>query len=743
MEGTIVVNRIKFVMLLVLTVVSPGLARGQSVNSEESAVNTSRVSQVIIDAIRAAKPSSAKELMRAVHNLVNIGEFDLASGYLDQALALKTTDAQFDRLVNELGSPFFFRLSLKQPLQPKIETYTRRVFAAAHRVAHDPARLSEWVAHLDSDSADKRQAALNELRSAGSHGAAAILTELANADSKLKPSYLTQSLIDFGPAAKPALIAVLRSGEGALPFYALKALRKSARPRSEALIPDLLKWCFANNVDSEMRGDCRANVTSLFGSLPSRDDACEYLVDQIDRLLAPSSHLLPADIDGASQLWFWEQQGKGGRLVHRSYPQAVAQLIRATQLATDLFAIDNQTGQPRRRFAATQLGTAKIAGGIPRPLSLDKPGVEYVRAHYSPEELETVLKFCLDRQLIPSAVATIELLAAAGDEGNLGYEATRGALSAALRYPNRRVQFAAAQTIMAIGPQGPFGGASDLVKVLARFASSDGRPRVLVVHPIRGEADLLANSFPSLGYSVDVTTNGPQALECLLQKSDYDVILLGDSVSSPKWSELLQQLQHLAPQIPLCVMTRDFNQSLALEVAQRYERVTAFPLPYDEPSIAAMMRVVSPTAIDHVAPSERRFYATEALGYLAQLAGPDYRGWFDLHAAEPVIVAALRDFELRKESIEAAGMLGTPALQVALVELAGDTSRTLAQREAAIEALDVAVAKRGLLLTHPQLRAQYQQYNQAVDVEAEDVDVLGKLLDSIERPSGETSRSTR
>jgi hypothetical protein len=190
-------------------------------------------------------------------------------------------------------------------------------------------------------------------------------------------------------------------------------------------------------------------------------------------------------------------------------------------------------------------------------------------------------------------------------------------------------------------------------------------------------------------------------------------------------------------------MTRDFNQSLALEVAQRYERVTAFPLPYDEPSIAAMMRVVSPTAIDHVAPSERRFYATEALGYLAQLAGPDYRGWFDLHAAEPVIVAALRDFELRKESIEAAGMLGTPALQVALVELAGDTSRTLAQREAAIEALDVAVAKRGLLLTHPQLRAQYQQYNQAVDVEAEDVDVLGKLLDSIERPSGETSRSTR
>ena len=727
-------------LMAVLGLLSPGeTVQAQSADEAATepapAARYSRVNQVIIDAIRASNPQSATQRMRAVNNLANIGELELAAEYLDQAAKLDTPDEEFAAMMDEFGSPFFIRLSLKRQLQPQIDTYTKRVFEAARRVANDPTRLQVHVEQLSSDSLDERKVALNKLRSVGPQGAAAILSALASPDSQDEAKRLQRALVAFGPDSQPALIAGLRSGQDAMPVYALRALQTSQRPGSGEVIPDLLKWCFAPNVEPAMRNRCSASVTRAFGSMPTREATRNYLVHRVQRLLEPDARILPINLDGDSQLWVWHD----GQLQRRSYPQSVAHLIRATQLAADLFAIDAETGRSRLLFAATQLGTAKIAGGLPRPLQTDQPSIKFVQSQFSPEELESVLSFCLDHDLIPSAIATIELLAEVGSENNLGYEASRSALARSLRYPNRRVQFAAVEAILAIGPTAAFKGACDLVHVLTRFASSDGRPRVLVVHPVRGEADVIANSLPEFGFEADIATNGTQAIACLLRKSDYDLIVVGDAVSSPKWSELVQQLRHLAPATPITIMFHSYNQSLAVDVATQIDQVEIFPIPYDAESVKGLLKLSLATPSDPLTLAERREYADRSFGHLAKLAQPKYAGLFDVSKAEPVLQSAIHELRISEHTIRAAGLVGTPALQKSLVELASDSNRELKLREAAIEAIDVAVDRRGLLLTHSQLQTQYENYNHAIDVKADDVEVLGKLLDSIERPSGASS----
>ncbi len=705
--------------------------------AQEKATPRARVNQVIVDAIASASPDSPVALMRAVQNLANISEFELANQYLSKAIAMRSSDAELAAMVDELGSPLFIGLSLKSRLQPQMEQYTRRVFDAANRVMQDPARMKRWVRQLTDKTVDRQLEALNKLRDAGPHGAAAILADLSDDDSQLDKKRLEAAMFSFGRAAQPVLVAGLRSGKAATRRHSMRILARQPLNADGDLIPDLLKPCCVIGVDATLQQQCSSSVSQAIGSRPSRDMAREYLADRIQRLLDPDSQVLPTDIDGQSSLWVWQSGG----LQRRSYPQQAAQLIRATQLATDLFAIDDASSLPRLLFAATQLGSAKLAGGIQRPLQTQSAGVRFVTEQYSPEELETVLSFCLEQDLVTSAVATIEILAEVGSEKTLGYDASRAALSNALNYPNRRVQFAAAQAIVQLGPTQPFGGAENLVKVLTRFAASTGGRRALIVHPIRNEADLIAGAFTQLGFAADIVTGGKQALDCLQRKSDYDLILVGDAVSSPKWSELVQQLHHQARQIPICIMVRDINLNLAFEVTSRYDRMHVFPTPFDAQSLNALLRHVLPASIDLLSASERHDYALESLELLANLAERwPVTNFLELGFAEPTIIVAMSDPRRSRAAIQAAGFLGTPELQAVLLNAASDASRPGEDRTAAISALNTAIERHGLLLTHPQLATQYQRFNQAIDVQADDTVILGQLLDTIEKPSGRSSR---
>ena len=73
--------------------------------------------------------------------------------------------------------------------------------------------------------------------------------------------------------------------------------------------------------------------------------------------------------------------------------------------------------------------------------------------------------------------------------------------------------------------------------------------------------------------------------------------------------------------------------------------------------------------------------------------------------------------------------------QLALVNVASQNTRDIAQRQEAAAAFDVAVQRRGLMLTKSQIRRQYDRYNASANSDRATQKVLGAILDSIEAPT--------
>jgi hypothetical protein len=67
--------------------------------------------------------------------------------------------------------------------------------------------------------------------------------------------------------------------------------------------------------------------------------------------------------------------------------------------------------------------------------------------------------------------------------------------------------------------------------------------------------------------------------------------------------------------------------------------------------------------------------------------------------------------------------------------VASQNERSLAERQAAAAAFDVAVRRRGLLLSRAEIFLQYDRYNQSAKLDRDTQKVLGRILDSIEAPS--------
>ena len=89
------------------------------------------------------------------------------------------------------------------------------------------------------------------------------------------------------------------------------------------------------------------------------------------------------------------------------------------------------------------------------------------------------------------------------------------------------------------------------------------------------------------------------------------------------------------------------------------------------------------------------------------------------------------------------GLLGSPGAQQSLVEFASAEMQPLADRQAAAEALRVAVNRRGLLLTRARLQQQYDLYNTSEGLDRGTQEVLASILDTLEAPTRKADPSKK
>jgi hypothetical protein len=222
--------------------------------------------------------------------------------------------------------------------------------------------------------------------------------------------------------------------------------------------------------------------------------------------------------------------------------------------------------------------------------------------------------------------------------------------------------------------------------------------------------------------------------------------LISDAVDFPNANETIQMLRKDAytSRLTIGLIAREENLKKAQDIAEHDPLVEAFPRPHDDRTMAFQARRLLELAGHHLVTYDQRLdQAERALDQLLRLAElPQKYAFYDLHRQQAAIESALATAQLSVKAARLLGLLGSPEAQRALVTLASQHARPLAERQAAAQGFGVAVERHGLLLTRDDIRVQYERYNQSETLDAGTQKVLGEVLDAIERPSRQAAGQT-
>jgi CheY-like chemotaxis protein len=188
----------------------------------------------------------------------------------------------------------------------------------------------------------------------------------------------------------------------------------------------------------------------------------------------------------------------------------------------------------------------------------------------------------------------------------------------------------------------------------------------------------------------------------------------------------------LSPRIEARVKIQALALNEAGIIARREPRTAAVLRPLEARAMQAAVAALRQLAPEQVPAGERLAHGRQAMQWLAGARAAARAELYPLVHFEAELVAGLRVPALVDAAIPLLAELGTPACQLALVDLASVPAGALATRQAAAAAFGANVMRHGILLTHNQIIKQYDRYNASENHDQQSQAVLAAILDSME-----------
>jgi hypothetical protein len=408
-----------------------------------------------------------------------------------------------------------------------------------------------------------------------------------------------------------------------------------------------------------------------------------------------------------------------------------------------LYALQPLDRSAQRLMLLTNLDLAKVQGGFGKPLPVG-PGTAGAAAMAAGAAVVSqVLSDALAQERIGAAIAAAEILGVIGDASVLHATSVPSPLATAMRSGDRRVRLAAALAAAKLDPSGAYAGSGYVAETLAWFITSSGRPSVLVGHPHGEQAQALVAFLSPLGYDGESAYTGRVVSERLFADADFAFLLVSDAIDGPPVEELVQWLRrdYRTSRLPIGVMARSERVDALRETLKDDALVAVFSRIHS-PEVAArsMAQLEALAGRNLVGGDERLAEAERALAALNALAANDENlARYDLFRHEGAVIAALHQPVLSAGAAKLLARLGTPTAQVALLDLASQSTRAIAERQAAAEAFAAAVRLRGLRLTQAQVLQQYERYNASASLDQGTQVLLGGILDVMEQQAAKVN----
>jgi CheY-like chemotaxis protein len=686
-------------------------------------------------AVRAAYQLPRREpgdYLRAVLNLLDLGQPELAGVVFRELEALNLNDEQRATLIAQFGTASLLRLGRATELGPGAVTFSQATIAAAGAQATSPERITQLVADLAGTPVEQRQA-IAALSTSGEPAVLATLKVLTD----------QQATDEQRRGARSVLVRMVPASIGPL-LAAIDAPDPAFRGEVAALLAHIEAFqaapLLAPSAVLEPESPIGRAYQSLTGQYPTAASAEGLLRRSIDNL---RGGVPPFEIggDGLIDLWLWDSAA--ATPVKVSVTTGDATILHTARLARALSAVVPERSGYRIEAAGWTIEAGEVLAfanvpGLASVVSLES---------MSQGEVDQLLAGALGADHAATAVRALAQHAERKDPGCLfTQEGTPSPTARALKANHPRVRYAALETIAAIDPTHPFPGASYVAPSMVRMLTATGAPFALSVSPRLDVATTWGAGLSAEGYRAHVAGTGADAVAVAADMADIELILIDMSIGGPGVREVVFQLRrHFGTAlVPIGLLAREEQLSTAVRMEEDHWGLLAYLRPHNDEALLSLT-----ADLQGLLPRDWPTAEARAAGRRQVLQWMNHflverRDFYRLRAHADEIARAVPAVDTTPEAWQLVADLGTPMSQLTLVEAASSPVYPLVTRQAAAAEFARSVERFGLLLTTDEILTQYDAYNASAEQPQETQQILGQLLDTIEsvRKANQTTRGT-
>ena len=666
------------------------------------------------------EPTGPEELFRATSLMYRLARPNLARKYLQQLLDSKPDEKTLLQLRDRHGPAIFLQLAGAKELQPLSQQLLKQVNAAFRKRGADPKYINGLLDNLEGTAA-QRDVAITTLRNIGPTVVPRIVERIAASTNADRLTAMQEALVDFGSPAVPPLIAALDAN---IPRVQGAAVSTLGRIGDVDAVPHLWHFAFDPRASAAMRANAQEALARILKT--SAADLRKVAPASVSQELARRAlahfrgeYRWQPGPDKLVELWNWQPTANPPTIAAQRVAPRFASLYVGARFARRALELSPEN----RKLQALYLAMSLSAAADPtweKPLPRGRGTAYETALAAGTPVVQDALRLSLKSNDATAAVALLLVLRQLATRDDLKGGTDGSPIVAAMNYPDPRVQFVAATTVLNVDPDKSFRGITRVVAILARSLNSDGAAAGLVVNASLQQGASLAGILGQLGYEPQLARTGRDGFRLAATRGDIELILL--QANTIRWP-LSQTLANLradsrTANIPIVIYGPADRPARIESHLRRYAMVTYITEATQRDTLALQLDpFLASIKSSPLSPKQRAEQRSAAAFWLNRIASGKRSLIYDLRPAESALSGAVTDPKLAEDALPALAAIASKNAQQTLQMMAVNVTADVKFRRLAATLLATHIQRYGLLLTNTQVAALRKLHATPTDAE--------------------------
>lgn len=663
------------------------------------------------------EPKTPEEVFEAMLFMVELGRPEVAKVYLKKFLNDNPPDDLLLKLRDKYGSAVFLKLANIADLRPLSTDLLDRNNAAFTKFSSDPARLQGFLKDLATGTSNQQAAARYQFKTAGVSVVPALIAGFENPAFVQSREILIDMLVRIGTPALPPLYASLDSPNPVVRHASFQAI---GMIRSHDAIPYLLRFVGQADATEDRIAATKALSQIVGGLEKTRAENSNVATKLVQRSKNYLLNQEPWEVesDGLVTTWIWNSEG--GVVQSRRLKPAQASLNAGLYFAKAALEVAPERPDVQSTYLNLLFAEEAANSGVTKNLKSGPGTTHDLAVSLGADAVSRTCAEALEMKQPEAALLGLQVLSKIGTVQQVrSVSGKSSTLQRALSYPDRRVQFAAARTIIQLDPNAKFPGSERIVSILGKaLTQADAtQPRALVIDAVTQRGQSLTGYLRDLGYEPSLARTGRDGFLTAASAQEIDIVLMDANVIRWGLSETLSNFRYdpRTMDLPIVIFGARSNE-LNLRVHLQQFPNTKF---IEEPTAADDLREQMSGFLKSQTPTltaqERSSKALDAGAMLAFLGTGQRRKLYDFTPIERQLIMAMDSDQLAPLVMPVIGSIPSVTAQERIALLAADADAPVALRSLAAKELASHVRQFGALTSKELVENLHAAWNSTSD----------------------------